>query len=240
MRHLLYYFSYCYVLYILLVSILMREVITNKIQCKFLSREQQKTIHKIIINPKTTPQMRETINNILYSYYEPWAVSEANRFRKLHPHKCTIIHPEELKIAAKYGLYKGICKYDPSKSSNFIKFVSIYVKSMLYSELTKNMKPYNYKPWTKTVLFYGIDYWKLEKWKKKDHFIAEDKFDSDDLWQKIDQIEDPFTKRIFYLKFDREFNKAMSNKEIAEYMCCSEEKVRKQLSTQINEIAKTI
>jgi len=46
------------------------------------------------------------------------------------------------------------------------------------------------------------------------------------IWKIINSF-DPFSKRIFYLKFDFEFNKINSNKKIANLMCCSEEHIRK-------------
>jgi len=50
--------------------------------------------------------------------------------------------------------------------------------------------------------------------------------DKKNIWNIINSF-DPFSKRIFYLKFDFEFNKINSNKKIANLMCCSEEHIRK-------------
>ena len=37
---------------------------------------------------------------------------------------------------------------------------------------------------------------------------------------------DTFSKRVFFYKYDIDFNSIRSNKIVAELMCCSEEKVR--------------
>ena len=53
--------------------------------------------------------------------------------------------------------------------------------------------------------------------------------------EKIEKIEkitknlSSFSKRIFYLKYNYNSNFILSNKNISELMCCSEETIRKKL-----------
>jgi hypothetical protein len=49
-----------------------------------------------------------------------------------------------------------------------------------------------------------------------------------EIWNVINNF-DPFTKRVYQLKYDYEFNKIRTNKEIALLMACSEEYVRQKL-----------
>ena len=55
------------------------------------------------------------------------------------------------------------------------------------------------------------------------------------LWDKINQL-DPFTKRCIYLKYNYQFDKIRSNKQVSLLMCCSEENIR----TKLKNINKTI
>ena len=54
------------------------------------------------------------------------------------------------------------------------------------------------------------------------------------LWDKINKL-DPFTKRCIYLKYNYQFDKIRSNKQISLLMCCSEEHIR----TKFKNINKT-
>jgi hypothetical protein len=49
-----------------------------------------------------------------------------------------------------------------------------------------------------------------------------------EIWNIINNF-DPFTKRVYQLKYDYEFNKIRTNKEISVLMSCSEEYVRQKL-----------
>lgn len=51
-------------------------------------------------------------------------------------------------------------------------------------------------------------------------------------WDKINNLNS-FTVKIFSLKYDFEFNKLRSNKNISNLMCCSEEYIRKSIDTGI-------
>ena len=90
-----------------------------------------------------------------------------------------------------------------------------------------------------TKLINYSDNWQFDKiYNKKEieHLDKITKIDSNnELWIKIENL-DPFLKRIFYLKYDFEFNIIRSNKHISELMCCSEENIRKNLVKTIKGI----
>ena len=58
------------------------------------------------------------------------------------------------------------------------------------------------------------------------------------IWNKINNL-DSFTIKILSLKYDFEFNKLRSNKNISNLMCCSEENIRKSISNGIDTIKKS-
>ena len=50
-----------------------------------------------------------------------------------------------------------------------------------------------------------------------------------EIWGKINELLDPFTKKIFYYKYNYDFKIIRSNREIAELMAYSEEYIRQKL-----------
>jgi len=84
--------------------------------------------------------------------------------------------------------------------------------------------------------FIGKDDWLIDKnLNHNENVILQsivDKETYEEMWYKINHSSDvtPFQKRIFYLKYDSQFNKIRSNRKVAELMDCSEEYVRRQLS----------
>jgi hypothetical protein len=50
-----------------------------------------------------------------------------------------------------------------------------------------------------------------------------------EIWNVINDVLDPFSKKIFNYKYDYFFNEINSNKKIGYLMCCSEETVRQNL-----------
>jgi DNA-directed RNA polymerase specialized sigma subunit len=84
--------------------------------------------------------------------------------------------------------------------------------------------------------FVGKDDWLIDKnLNHNENAVLQtivDKETYEEVWYKINHSLDitPFQKRIFYLKYDSHFNKIRSNRKVAEFMECSEEYVRRQLS----------
>ena len=134
------------------------------------------------------------------------------------------IQKEEIIVCSKIGLYKSIQNYDGS--SYFNNYLDIYIKSELYKLLTIYHKyKYQNNIYTDLNSFHSAEQDILEKLIIKSEF--EDKFEN-----KFNNILiglSPFRKRIFYLKFNKDFTSIRSKKVIAELMCCSEETIRKEI-----------
>ena len=54
----------------------------------------------------------------------------------------------------------------------------------------------------------------------------------EEIWLRINKF-DKKVRRIFYLKFDEEFSKIRSNRQVADLMCYSEENIRKIIKETI-------
>jgi hypothetical protein len=212
--------------------------------CLHLSSYQIKLINNLIKNPKLNVSQRDYINKILFCSYEKWAVKKALEFKKLHYHKCTNIVLDDLIISSKIGLYKSIKKYNGEIP--LINFSYIYVKSELLKTLTnyfsisnvpkniriKNKSNYTnyelkkYKKQLNPIFVSYSNYWQFDKYQNSYNSNNIEKNEKiKELWDLINNF-DNFTKQIFYLKYDYEFNKIRSNKKISELLCCSEENIR--------------
>ena len=222
-----------------------------------LTSYQMSSINNLIKNKNLNSEQRNIINKILYLSYEKWAIKKSIEFKKLHRFKCKNICTDELVLSGKFGLFKSIKNYNGN--SPFIYFSEIYVKGELFKTLTnsfslsplpkniriKSKKNFSdkqiieYKNLLTTKLINYSDNWQFDKiYNKKEieHLDKITKIDSNnELWIKIENL-DPFLKRIFYLKYDFEFNIIRSNKHISELMCCSEENIRKNLVKTIKGI----
>lgn len=225
---------------------------------KYITKEQWHQLQKFIVEPTTTFEMRNKINQVLYVYYDDWSYSKAVEFKKFHRHKCHHISLNELYTYSNLGLIRAIDKYNGK--SNFIKYAEIYVKGELYKAITglhpitslsKNERVrktnitdisalYKRKKLLQTK-FLGDDEWLLEKLKIKNTFCHDNKLDynyNDDyqvIWNKINTLK-PFEKYLLYTKLNYFFEKQVTNKDIAEKLGYSEEHIRKTIAQSIKKI----
>ena len=232
-----------------LSSLLIFNKFTNSL---YLTNENYKIIISLIKNPLTTSYQREKINKIMYHSYENWAVKKALEFKQKHSYKCRDIQNAELFLYTKYALYKSIVKYNGQIP--FINYSMIYISASLNDAITDRFSlsilPKNYRRKSKRnfnldeinnynrllhVKMIDSNYDnKLSFLKKKGYESSEgidnNYYDSkmNSIWNVINNF-DPFTKRIYQLKYDYEFNKIRTNKEISLLMACSEEYVRQKL-----------
>ena len=214
-----------------------------------LSPVNHKIINKLIRSNNISTTTRKKLNKILYLGYEKWAVKNAYNFKKRHVYKCMRIPDQELINYARCGLYKSVLNYNGN--SNFTNYAFIYVNSELKKALTDSYSlsilPKRIRITTKKNLteLEKEDYKKLLNVETRSN--AGYLYDSNqetpldvynkcekygEIWNKINELE-PFVKRCIYLKYDYDFKKIRSNKHVAELMCCSEENIRKRL-TSIN------
>ena len=89
----------------------------------------------------------------------------------------------------------------------------------------------HYKKILNTLFVSYDDYWMFEKRQDLSYnvnpFIRDNYFY--EIWNVINDVLDPFSKKIFNYKYDYFFNEINSNKKIGYLMCCSEETVRQNL-----------
>jgi RNA polymerase sigma factor (sigma-70 family) len=225
----------------------------NFLYSLYLSSYQLKLIVNLIKNPSLNINQRNCINKILFYSYDKWAIKKAIEFKKFHHHKCKNIVLDDLIFASKLGLYKSIKKYNGK--TTFIFFSYFYIKGELLKTLTDyfsinnipkqirrqnksnytNIELKKYKKRLNPILVSYSNYWQFDKYQNSDN-INTNFDDFIKIWQLINDV-DPFCKRIFYLKYDFEFNKIRSNKKISELLCCSEENIRiniKKIKKKLN------
>ena len=215
------------------------------VNCLYLTQYQYKTIRKLIDNPSINEMQKNKLKNILYFSFEKWAIKRGFEFKKKHNYKLNDVSNEEIIMYCKLGLYKSIKKYNGN--SSFTYFSNIYINHELYKIITekyassiipKSQRIKNKKSFTNNeIIQYNkllntqfIDYNnKYNFYNKNDEnsqinniILSEEK---QNLWMKINSLE-PFSRRIFHLKYDINFNNIRTIKEIAKLMMCSEEYIR--------------
>lgn len=215
----------------LIFRILVALLVSAMFEALHLSGHQMHSVRHLLNNPELPISERYTIQRILYVSHEKWAVKKAKEFKEFHRHKCRDIPLEDLVLSSKIGLFKSADKYNGS--SNFVAFSEIYVKSELLRTMTsylsvtscvskRDRMSANPKPPYRKVYSYisakSEEPQPLDKTQQFEYY--------DEIWGRINAGDDAFTKRVFQLKYDREFNVKRSNKRISELMCCSEETVR--------------
>ena len=225
---------------------------------RFITKEQWNQINKFIVDPTTTFEMRNKINQVLYVYYDDWSYLKAVEFKKRHRHKCEHISINELYTYSNMGLVSAIKKYNGK--SSFIKYSEIYIRGELYKAITwlhpitsvsknerlkkQNMTDFASLYKRKKLLhskFFGCDEWLLEKLKIKNTFCDDISYklgyhdDYQVIWNKINTLK-PFEKHLLHTKIDYFFNKKESNKEIAEKFGYSEEHIRKTIAKAMKKV----
>lgn len=209
----------------------------------YLSKSQWQSIHSLLKNPSLTVEMRNKINTIIYNSYETYALVKAYEFKTFHKYKCQNIKLDELKLYSKVGLSKAVKKYNGC--SYFTNYADKYIKWELYKGLTDlypltsipksdRRKGLAYRdaslklPATTFVSY--ENYWLFDKCNSEpfsgnlDIIIESD--DRRALLEFIHLSLDPFSKQVFFYKYDTAFNVIRTNKHIANLLCVSEETIR--------------
>jgi RNA polymerase sigma factor (sigma-70 family) len=210
-----------------------------------LSGTQMANIDRLIRTPGLTTKQRSMLDSVLYRSYEKWAVKKATDFRRLHRNKCRNIPKADLILSSKIGLYKAIKNYNGkyyllNYSHLYVKRELLNMVSARYSDsiiplktrsLNKahfskeEMEQYN-RDLEKTTHQYAIS-WTGADLRNKESYNCTglDEETWAELWSRIDDL-DPKTKRIIRLKYEYDFTRQFSNREVAELNGCSEETVR--------------
>ena len=216
--------------------------------CANLSKITQERIKYIIQHPGTTYEMREQINNILFTSYKDWATTKAIHFKRLYKNKCNHIKTNELISYSLFGLYQGIERYNGNNT--FVTYIDYYIKSELQQCVAKllpiNALPKTYLRKKKTQqeykklnniylkpIYIGFDHYLMENTiynsiysNKNTWFETEDETNFKiEIWKKIRELP-PFQMRIMYYKYSCDFEMLRSNREIAEIMGYSTQTIR--------------
>jgi len=208
-----------------------------------LNKIAQQRIKHIIQHPGTTPEMRETIDKILFDSYKDLAAKKARQFKHAYKYICKNIRTDDLLSCAYFGLYKGIKRFNGNDT--FVKYIELYIKSELQKCMSKsipiNALPKTYFKQKKTSEEYkklysvhlnpihiGFDNHFMENTQYNDLYsngnrwmhVEEDFLYQKKIWEKINQLPE-FKMKIMHRKYSVCFETLHTNREIAETMNCS-------------------
>jgi hypothetical protein len=203
-----------------------------------LTPNQWGCIRRILSNPATSVDMRQRTQRVVYTKYEDWATNRAATFRKSRGGLCRHIHKEELAIYAVQGLIRAIerCDYTRLGSTPFSVYATKWVDGALLDGMTE-LHPMTILPksWRKRrgvdnrgdylVKSVGLQFYNPNPLSTPDANILLDLGENDHT--KVDA----FTKRALTFKYETG-KKPRTNAETARWMGCSEEYVRRKLSTR--------
>ena len=223
----------CLVINLLLLSVCCTTLLTNK---------QLTLISTILQHNNTTPDMKISIQKILFKKYYTYAFYCTNKFYKKNPKLLINIKKRELLQYAMLGLLKACHNFNGK--SDFSKYLKIYITGYLYKGITDCnpicLIPHRLrinKEWRNNNLKYYYNSIKGPIYSDDDYLFQIEKNNCanyDELKENIRYIvnnEDPFSKRMFYLRYDFDtFTKKYPIKTVAELSCCSEEYVRIKLN----------
>jgi RNA polymerase sigma factor (sigma-70 family) len=208
-----------------------------RVTTSHLTNNQLKSINRLIQHPKITQYQRVRLDNVLYRSYEKWAVKKAKDFRQLHRNKCRNIAADDLVLSSKIGLLHAIRRYDGTAS--LLNYANFYVRGELFRMVTahydssivpRKMRAAAKANFTNEVMQYYhnhletriIDY-------RGSDFIgsrpAAKKHDYDQMWHRVAEL-DLFSQQVMRLKYSHEFEKLMTNAEVAQHVGKCQETVR--------------
>ena len=211
----------------------------------YLNYDQYYRIIKLVRSNKLLTEQRFKINTILYKSHENYAIKQALLFKYKHYYKAKKISEDEIIQYGRMGLYKATQKYNGK--TNFTYYAGMYIDYELkealcdaysLSILPKRIRQKSKKNYTTDELIAynnlirvdmrkDVDHWRDEKNNGNYEKIIENER-LVNIWYFINHLE-PDIARIVNLKYDTEFNKVKTNKEISSLMVCSGETVRKKL-----------
>ena len=202
-----------------------------------LTPNQWGCIRRILSNPATSVDMRQRTQRVVYTKYEDWATNRAATFRKSREGFCRNIRKEELAIYAVQGLIRAVerCDYDRLGSTPFAVYAAKWVDGALMDGMTE-LQPMTTLPksWRKRrglrnrsrylVKSVGLQFYNPNPLSTPDTNVLMDVGTND-------PTVDAFTKRALTFKYQTG-KKPRTNAETARWMGCSEEYVRRKLSTR--------
>lgn len=232
----------------ILFCIIIVAILALTVSSIHLSSVQMQDVRSLLGNPELTQIQRGSLQNLLYVTHEKWAIKKAMEFKELHRFKCRDITTRELALSSKIGLLKSSRIYDGR--SHFVRFSDIFVKSELLRTMSsrlsvtscismkdrlKSKQPTHPQTAEYTNMHTNTNTNGNARVMSSMEWVPSpmETFQTTELyeapWTYVDSL-DAFTKHVFWLKYDSEFQIQRSNKQIAELMCCSEETVRKAIN----------
>ena len=209
----------------------------------YLNKIQQTTITNLIKNNRLSFPEREKINNILFEAYKECSHKRACYFKYIHRYKCRNINIDDLKSAAEFGLMKAALNYNGNSSFYF--YSSLHIKNELLNTLTNHntiapiSKTTLRKGFSSTYKNFTLSkYYSLQNklnviyesitspeflnmvsatnnHKYLENIIREE--ERERMWNEVVSIVsvNPLMKNIFLLKYNKEFQKIRTDKEIS-------------------------
>lgn len=214
----------------------------------YIDSSNWKILERYFRNKQLSLEKRLLIENYVFKNYLPLAYSETTKFMKFHKYKTKLIIKDDLYFYSLIGLYHATRKYNGK--SNFYKYAQTYIKGSIYDCLTINYpitkKTRNERRKKQNYVFGYNEIFKDDKnyyLGKKDFIKNTNNYKKDftpftNVWHKIMKRDIFRDKSIMKDKFDIEFNKLKSNKELSLKYQCSEETIRKIVFSTVNNVTK--
>lgn len=219
-----------------------------------LNNYQYSTIMKLIRNNSLSPFQRQKINGLLYKSHIKYSEKRALIFKKKQGYTCNKISNDEMKFYGKMGLYKAVQKYNGQ--TNFTYYAALYINFELINALTdayslsilpgyvrsrgkKNMtkeQSIHYNNMLNVNTFGDKDFLlknnDLHKDKQQEYYNI---YKTKKIWDFVDNM-DPVLRKVFYLKYDTNFNIQRNTEQIAElleYTPANVRVIQKKIKTDI-------
>jgi len=229
--------------------------IMNANSINYLTKNQWTSIKHILKHPKSTSNMINACNEIIFQHYKHYAYNMAYDFKTTYYKKCRHISLNELKLYASRGLLDAILGYNASMSFSFSKYASIYIKGELYygmsemhpltllpisKRMNKKWRTQNlvvYKKMTNTKFMSHYDYYDglyVSTHKDSDVFVNKYK-ELIELWNIINHLDEEY-KKIMKYKYNFYFQKIRSDEEIGDLLGYSGETIRKKINEIKNRV----
>tara|TARA_E500000178_G_scaffold331819_1_gene365059 strand:+ start:492 stop:1241 length:750 start_codon:yes stop_codon:yes gene_type:complete len=220
-----------------------------------LNNYQYTTIINLVKTNNLSTNQREIIDKILFKSHLEYCEKRAINFKKNNYFLCKKISNDELKFYAKMGLYKAIKKYNGK--SKFTYYSSLYIHYELINALTDAYslsilpaykRSRGKKNMTHEQTVYYNNMLNVNTLGDKDDFLKSSYLNIDThkhyyniyknkkIWNFVDNM-DPVLKKVFYLKYDTDFNILRNTKQIAELLKCKPENIRsiqKRIETEVS------
>ena len=235
----------------------------------YLNKIQQTTITNLIKNNRLSFPEREKINNVLFEAYKECSHKRACYFKYIHRYKCRNINIDDLKSAAEFGLMKAALNYNGNSSFYF--YSSLHIKNELLTALTNHnagvspiAKTTLRKGFSNSKKTFNLgEYYSLQNklnviyesikspeflnsisrsnYKSLENIIQAE--ENERIWNEVLSIlsVNPLRENIFLLKYNKEFQKIRTDKEISKIVGYSEgyvtrnvKKIKDILSSNFN------